>query len=107
MNTVTARADLDALFERPVALLYKHSMTCPISRAAHQEVDTLLAEHADLPIYMIDVNRSRDLSNQIAERTGIRHESPQAIVLRDGKPTWHAAHYSITRDALEAALSAA
>jgi bacillithiol system protein YtxJ len=107
MKTVSSRADLDALFEQPVALVYKHSMTCPISRAAHQEIDAFLAETPDAPIYLIDVNRSRDLSNYVAERTGLRHESPQAIVLRAGAPSWHAAHFSITRSALAAALAAA
>jgi bacillithiol system protein YtxJ len=107
MNTLNTRADLDALFDRPVALLYKHSMTCPISRAAHKEVDALLAAQPDAPVYMIDVNRSRDLSDRVAEVTGLRHESPQAIVLRDGQPAWHAAHFSITRAALATALDAA
>jgi bacillithiol system protein YtxJ len=107
MNTVSTRADLDALFDRPVALVYKHSMTCPISRAAHKELDALLAADPDAPVYMLDVHRSRDLSDYVAERTGLRHESPQAIVLRDGQPAWHAAHFSITRTAVEAALTAA
>jgi len=106
MHTVTTRADVDALFARPLALVYKHSMTCPISRAAHQEMDALLAQRPDAPVYMIDVNRSRDASNYVAERTGLRHESPQAIVLRDGQPAWHAAHFSITRDSVAAALDA-
>jgi bacillithiol system protein YtxJ len=106
MNTVNTRADLDALFDRPVALVYKHSMTCPISRAAHKEMDSLLAADPDAPVYLLDVHRSRDLSDYVTERTGLRHESPQAIVLRGGQPAWHAAHFSITRSAVEAALSA-
>ncbi len=107
MNTLDSRAAVDALFERPVALLYKHSMTCPISRAAHQELDALLTARPDAPVYLLDVNRSRDLSDYVAERTGLRHESPQAIVLRAGEPAWHAAHFEITRDAVASALDAA
>jgi bacillithiol system protein YtxJ len=44
------------------------------------------------------------LSNAIAERFGVRHETPQALLIKDGRVVWHASHWSITSDSLTEAL---
>ena len=84
---------LDRLFEqsyeRPVILL-KHSVTCGISSGVYREVENVTAD-----VNVIVIQTQRDLSNALAARTGVRHESPQAIVLRDGRPVYHASHYDI------------
>jgi bacillithiol system protein YtxJ len=85
-------------FEEPV-VLFKHSLTCPISASAYQEISQAEAE-----INIIIVQRARDASNALAEKTGIRHESPQAIVLKDGEPIYHASHYKITADEISEKL---
>jgi bacillithiol system protein YtxJ len=50
------------------------------------------------------VVENRKLSNAVANRFGIRHESPQALLIKDGLVVWHASHWSITSEALGAAL---
>ena len=50
------------------------------------------------------IQESRDLSKLIAEETGIRHESPQVLLFRDGRAAWSASHGTITMEALRAAL---
>ena len=103
---VTDAAALDELFARsddaPV-LLFKHSTTCPISAHAYREMSRLDAGAAG-EVALVVVQTARPLSNEIAERTGVRHESPQAIVLRAGKPVWTASHYDITAAAVEQAV---
>lgn len=54
---------------------------------------------------MIVVQQSRSLSREVETRTGVRHESPQTIILRHGKAVWSASHYDITADGVERALS--
>ena len=107
-----SQAELDAAFgdssARPV-VLFKHSLTCPISSGALRRFEDFLARHGDgvdAEFVLIEVQPQRDLSNAVAARTGVRHESPQAIVLRDGQAVWNASHYAITVDALLAALPA-
>ncbi|MFN2747611.1 MULTISPECIES: bacillithiol system redox-active protein YtxJ [Bacillus] len=80
----------------------KHSTTCPISRRAFEEFNAFAEHHEDIPAYYLKVQESRPLSNYIAERYGIKHESPQAIIFTDGKVKWHASHSQITEPALEA-----
>lgn len=93
---VADQEDLDRLFaasaEQPV-VLFKHEYGCPISTHAYWEI-------ADVPydISLIDVARQRALSLGVATRLGIRHESPQVIVLRDGEPVYDASHWDITSD---------
>ena len=98
---------LEASRERPV-LIFKHSTMCPISARAHREVEQFLEEEPD-PAFdfgKIVVQTARPISDKIAETLGVRHESPQAIVVRDGKAVWDASHFSITRRALAEALGA-
>lgn len=102
-TAVTNVESVDRLLEEsqvsPV-LLFKHSTTCPISSAAHREMSRVKA-----PISLIVVQQARPVSREIEAKTGVRHESPQAIILRGGRAVWSASHYDITADAVERALS--
>ncbi|PWW26159.1 bacillithiol system protein YtxJ [Cytobacillus oceanisediminis] len=85
-------------------LLLKHSSTCPVSGAAYEEYESFANEHKDLNIYYLVVQEDRPLSNHIAETFHIKHESPQAILFKNGDVAWHASHWKITYDSLEKAL---
>lgn len=99
--------DLDRLWqrslERPV-WIFKHSLTCSVSTAAWAEFQAYAAEVPDgaNELALVEIQRHRNLSNEIAQRTGVRHESPQAILLREESPVWDASHWKITKDALAA-----
>ena len=94
---------LDSLLERsreaPV-VLFKHSLTCPISAFAYGEMSRLAPDVARATALVI-VQRARAVSSEISARTGVRHESPQAIILRNGVAVWSASHYDITAEAVE------
>ncbi|MCI0485195.1 MAG: bacillithiol system redox-active protein YtxJ [Blastocatellia bacterium] len=93
--------------ERPV-LLFKHSATCPISARAFREFKSHL--EAALPgvtYNLITVQSARRVSDEIEARLRVRHESPQAILVRNGRQVWNASHFSITAESLEEAIRAA
>ena len=97
-------ADLDAAIEesrlRPV-LLFKHSRNCGVSCEALDELHAHLEQAGDSATYkMVTVQTHRSVSDHAAVRLGIRHETPQAILLRDGRPVWSASHFRITADTL-------
>lgn len=93
--------------ERPV-LLFKHSRTCGISCEAFEELHMHIAAHPDGASYkLITVQSHRRVADEVTARLGIRHESPQAIVLRDGDVVWHGSHFKITADQLRRVLSPA
>jgi bacillithiol system protein YtxJ len=99
---INTTEQLDQLFEqsneKPI-VLFKHSLTCPISAGVHQDISG-----ADADINIIIMQKARNVSDEIARRTGIRHESPQAIIIKDGKVVYHAAHYDVTADDVTAKL---
>jgi bacillithiol system protein YtxJ len=79
--------------------LFKHSNTCPISRSAHRAVSEADSA-ATVPIYMVVVQENRQLSNEIAQKFNVVHESPQLLLIEDERVVWHDSHYGITRDAI-------
>jgi len=80
-------------------ILFLHDPGCPISRAAYRQMARLGDE-----IPLVDVRRAHGISRAVEERTGVRHESPQVIVLRQGRAVWSASHYAITTQAVADAL---
>jgi len=105
---ILLRADtLDGLLSAPRLLLLKHSPRCGVSRWALEEVERLEADADAVPIAMVDVVAARELSQEVAARTGVRHQSPQLLYLEDGVVRWDLSHGAITADAVRRRLSGA
>src|SRR3954466_6883192 len=88
--------------ERPV-LLFKHSRYCGVSCEALDELQSHIdAQATPTAAYkMVTVQTHRPVSDAVALRLGIRHETPQAILLRNGKAVWNASHFRITARQLD------
>ncbi|MBL8730399.1 MAG: bacillithiol system redox-active protein YtxJ [Planctomycetes bacterium] len=102
-QTVHDLAEFECALQQPRMLLFKHSTACPISAAAYEEYRAFCAGHPDAPTALVDVIADRPAARGIAERCGVRHESPQAILFANGRPVWHASHMAITAATLAAA----
>ena len=87
--------------EQPI-VIFKHSLTCPISSAAYEQMTRYDGE-----VTLIEVQVARQLSNEIESRLGVPHESPQVIVVSKGKVAWDASHFKITAEAVAAAVRTA
>lgn len=83
---------------RPV-IVFKHSNSCPISAAAYREMQQLEDE-----VVLVEVQSAREVSRDLADMTGIRHESPQVIVFKNGKAVWNASHFDVKARAVAKAL---
>ena len=128
MSTVTHLCDLDALEAaieesrlRPV-LLFKHSYTCGVSLEALDELVAHLndrgpkgaapLETASVPrphdfhaqYAMVTVQTHRAVSNAIAQKLGVRHETPQALLVKNGRVVWSASHFRVTAAAVDDAI---
>jgi len=93
---------LKASAEQPV-LLFKHSTSCPISARANQEVLNYLNDrpNENVTYSLIHVIEDRPVSLEAADRLSVKHESPQAILIKDGIAIWNTSHSNITAEALE------
>ncbi|RFU68762.1 bacillithiol system redox-active protein YtxJ [Peribacillus saganii] len=101
---IQTKEQFEELVKKESFLILKHSLTCPISQEAFDEYQSFVQDHQEFNTAYLAVQEARPLSNEIAENFGIKHESPQAILFRDGKPVWNASHWKITYDSLSNAI---
>jgi bacillithiol system protein YtxJ len=92
--------------EKPL-LLFKHSVTCGTSAEALDElIDHLNEDRLDAHYAIVTVQSHRELSRQVAARLGVRHETPQALLIKDGRVIWSASHFRVTAAAMQSAIKA-
>lgn len=111
MNEITSEAELENVLAQSngeAFFLFKHSTRCPISARAHARLDDYLARESNgrPPLYLIKVVESRNLSNAVTEMLGVNHQSPQLLLVKDGKSLWDASHGEIRAENIDAALDA-
>ena len=98
------RTALDNLLtdsERRPVIVFKHSNACSISARAYREMQKLEGD-----VNILEVQSARDISRELADLTGVRHETPQVIVFRNGKAVWNASHFDVTANEVAKALEA-
>lgn len=101
-------AQLDAIAKaskaKPVAI-YKHSTTCGISgmvlRGLQSQYDI---EASQLDFYYLDLKAHREVSNEVAARFQVWHESPQIILIKNGTAVYHASHSAVNANVLKAKI---
>ncbi len=90
---------LDQILERSELrpqIIYKHSTTCGISSMVlNMFIRAYDFEEDKADLYFLDIHQYRNISNALAERTGVRHESPQLIIIRNGEVLVHTSHGAI------------
>lgn len=87
-------------------LILKHSATCGISLHAYSRVEEGLQSGViDRDVQLLIIQESRPLSTQIAEETGVTHQSPQLILMQGGKALYNASHQAIAAEAIAAELT--
>lgn len=78
-------------------LIYKHSTRCSLSHMVKDKLDKDLEKiiESGVAVYYLDLIRFRNVSNYVENKLGVRHESPQVILLKDGKVVSHDSHTRI------------
>jgi monothiol bacilliredoxin len=87
-------------------LIYKHSTRCGVSSMA---MDRLIrswdVEYSDnVKAYFLDLIAFREVSNEVANRFGIYHQSPQVLLIKNGNAIYEASHMAISFGAIKAKL---
>jgi bacillithiol system protein YtxJ len=93
---------LDLLSSEPLFAIFKHSTRCSISSMAKSRVER--EWNLEFPIYYLDLIQFRSVSNLIAEKSGVVHQSPQLIVFQNGLPIYDASHSGIIIDDIKTEL---
>ena len=84
----------------------KHTARCGVSAQAYDEIEVLLLDPAvAAAAYVVEVWAARPVSNAIAGRLRVRHESPQLLLVTNGRVLWSASHFCVTAQAVRTALA--
>ena len=99
-KSLESEDDLQKAIEKSLekkVVLFKHSTRCYISKMVLKNFETEVSNSdIDVDYYFLDLIAHRDLSNKISADFGITHQSPQMIVLENGKVVKDASHQSIS-----------
>lgn len=89
--------------QKPI-VIFKHSTRCSISRMALKRFESEYDIDESIDTYFLDLLEHRDISNEIASRFGVYHQSPQLILIKDGKAIYDVSHDSIDAEVLKGKL---
>lgn len=97
LSTAEELEHLIVLSEQTPQVIFKHSTTCNISAVAKGRLDKSSSPD-DTGFYYVDLLTYRSVSNHIAERFGVTHESPQVLVIKNGQCVYNESHMGIYMD---------
>ena len=109
LDSVDALERVIVTSEERLVLLFKHSVTCGTSAQAYDELVAYLSEgqhatqHATQHA-IVTVQTHRDVSDAVATRLNVRHETPQALLIQEGRVVWEASHFRVTADTIKDAI---
>ncbi len=104
MTPLTAASAFDARRGQPGHFwVLKHSRACPSSLAACAEVASFERDHPGEPVLRVVVQDSPSVSEHVAQALGVPHETPQVLLIEDGRLAWHASHDEVSQAAMEMA----
>jgi bacillithiol system protein YtxJ len=89
--------------EKPV-VIFKHSTRCSVSRFALKQFENEFDLEDKVEAYFLDLLEHRAISNEIASRFGVYHQSPQLLLIKDGKSVYDVSHSDIDAGELKCKL---
>lgn len=94
--------DIQTLSNVKPVVIFKHSTRCSISRMALKQFEREYDLKETVDAFFLDLIEHRDVSNEIANRFNVYHESPQLILIKNGKAVYNVSHSDIDAEALKA-----
>ena len=96
LELISQLDEIDTISETKPVVIFKHSTRCSISRFALKQFDAEFNyDDSQIDWYLLDLLNHRDISNEIAHRYEVTHQSPQILVIKNGKAIYHDSHDGI------------
>lgn len=108
-NNLTHLEELQSLqqeSQQTPIIIFKHSTRCSVSKTVLSRIERQWndTEMETVKAYYLDLLSFREISNQIAARFNVEHESPQILIIRNGNVIFHCSHLGIDYDSIKAAI---
>ena len=108
LESVEELSELETLSKEKPVVIFKHSTRCSVSFMAQSSLKSSFDQVAnEIHFRYLDLIRHRNISNEIASRFGVHHESPQLIILKGGKVIGHTSHSGVSTSFIRSKLAAA
>ena len=104
LTTLSQLDEINALSNSKPVLLYKHSTRCHICTISKNRLELYWQAELGIEPYFLDLIAHRDVSDEIARRYQVTHQSPQVLLIRNGKCVYHASHGDIDFNQLKTRL---
>jgi len=101
LTDIAQLTEIEAISNEKPVIIFKHSTRCSISRMALKQFEREYDLNNVADAYFLDLIAHRDISNEIARRFNVYHESPQLILIRNGKAVYDVSHSDIDAIALK------
>ncbi|MFW0736076.1 bacillithiol system redox-active protein YtxJ [Flavobacterium sp.] len=101
LTDIAQLMEIETLSNAKPVVIFKHSTRCSISRMALKQFEREFDLEDTVDAYFLDLIAHRDISNEIASRFNVYHESPQLILIRNGKAVYDVSHSDIDAIALK------
>jgi bacillithiol system protein YtxJ len=98
LDTINQLGSIDLESQTQPIMILKHSTTCSISAMALNRLERKWSHGVPIKPYYLDLLSHRDISNEIASRYGVQHESPQVLIIKGGQCVFNASHSEIIYD---------
>ena len=93
--------EIEAISNEKPVVIFKHSTRCSISRMALKQFEREFDLNDTVDAYFLNLIAHRDVSNEIARKFNVYHESPQLILIKNGKAIYDVSHSDISAEALK------
>jgi len=104
LNYLGQLDELVAFSDQKPAVIFKHSTRCSVSRFALKQFEKEFDLEDKVDAYFLDLLEYRDISNEIANRFNVYHQSPQLLLIKEGKSVYDVSHDEIDAEELKGKL---
>ncbi|CAD0007150.1 bacillithiol system redox-active protein YtxJ [Flavobacterium chungangense] len=101
LTNILQLQEVEAISNEKPVVIFKHSTRCSISRMALKQFEREYDLENVVDAYFLDLIAHRDISNEIADKFNVYHESPQLILIKNGKAVYNVSHSDIDATALK------
>jgi len=101
LTNILQLQEVEAISNEKPVVIFKHSTRCSISRMALKQFEREYDLENVVDAYFLDLIAHRDISNEIADKFNVYHESPQLILIKNGKAVYNVSHSDIDAAALK------
>jgi hypothetical protein len=101
LTSVSQLDEIEDASNSKLVVLFKHSTRCSISRMALRQFENDFESNDQILPYYLDLLNHRDISNEIASKFSVVHQSPQLLIISKEKCIYNASHSDIDAEVIK------